>query len=83
MKEILKKHEWLFFPILVITLIQALSCLIFISTLFDVSFCYIFEGTFKYSEIQTRAVIVAGFMQIPAIIFWSIIFILSIRKKSK
>jgi len=81
MREILKKHEWLFFPILGTSLLQALSILIILLVNFDAAFNYIFNGTFQYSETPTRALVVAGFMQIPAIVFWLIIFIISRRKK--
>jgi len=80
MREILKKYEGLFFVILGTSLLQALSVLMFLSINFDVAFNYIFNGTFQYSETQTRAIIVAVFLQLPALIFWLTIFIISLRR---
>lgn len=82
MKEILNKSDWLFFPLLIVSLVQGLSTFMFSATLFDVTFNYIFTGVFKYSEIQKRIVEVAGFMQLPALLFWLFIFIISKKAKT-
>ena len=81
MKKILNKHEWLSFLILILTIVQALSATIFLAVSFDATFLYIFTGVFKYSEIQIRALEVAGFMQLPALTFWFLVFIISIQKE--
>jgi len=83
MKKILNKHKWLFLPICILTIVQSLSIPIFLIVFFDSTFWYVFTGVFKYSEIQTRALEVAGLMQLPALIFWVIMLaILQKRKKA-
>lgn len=81
MKKILNKHERLVFLILILTIVQVLSAIIFLTLSFDATFWYIFTGVFKYSEIQIRALEVAGFMQLPALTFWFLVFIISIQKE--
>lgn len=80
MREILKKYEWLFFVIIFVSLFQSLFVLMFLAINFDAAFNYIFNGVFQYSETQTRAIIVAVLLQLPVIILWLIIFIISLRK---
>ena len=80
MREILKKYEWLFFVIIFVSLFQALSFLVFLAINFDAAFNYIFNGVLQYSETQTRAIIVAVFLYLSAIIFWLTIFIISLSR---
>ena len=80
MREILKKYEWLFFVIIFVSLFQSLFVLMFLAINFYAAFNYILNGVFQYSEAQIRAIIVAALLQLPVIILWLIIFIISLRK---
>lgn len=80
MKEILKKHEWLFFPVLIIGLVQIVSTFMFIYVNMHVTMDYISYGMFQYSEVQVRTLEVAVYLQLSALIFWLTIFIISLRR---
>ena len=82
MDQILDKHEWLFFPISFVTLFQVISAFMFLFVNLDVTFWYILNGVFQYSEIQVRTLNVAVLMQLPALVFWlSILIIIYIKKR--